>query len=161
MKTMRCIVMLFTITLFLSACGNDFLTLTPKDTVTESAFFKTQEDALSALAGVYATLQDEAAFANVRNAADIEWAMTGDFYEMDRSANRIELHSLRLPANNTILRDVYSRAYIGISRANVVIGRIPDMDIEQSVKDQIVGQALFIRGLYYYNLVHFFGKFHF
>lgn len=157
MKTMRCIVMLFTITLFLSACGNDFLTLTPKDTVTESAFFKTQEDALSALAGVYATLQDEAAFANVRNAADIEWAMTGDFYEMDRSANRIELHSLRLPANNTILRDVYSRAYIGISRANVVIGRIPDMDIEQSVKDQIVGQALFIRGLYYYNLVHFFG----
>lgn len=151
------IVMLFIITLLLSSCGNDFLTLTPKDVVTESAFFKTQEDALSALAGVYATLQDEAAFANVRNAADIEWAMTGDFYEMDRSANRIELHSLRLPANNTILRDVYSRAYIGISRANVVIERVPDMDIEQSVKDQIVGQALFIRGLYYYNLVHFFG----
>ena len=145
------------VTIFLSSCGNDFLTLTPKDTVTESGFFITEEDANSALAGVYATLQDEAAFANVRNAADIEWAMTGDLYEMDRSANRIELHSLRLPANNTILRDVYSRAYIGISRANVVLERIPQMDIDQAVKDLILGQALFIRGLYYYNLVHFFG----
>lgn len=143
------------VTIFLSSCGNDFLTLTPKDTVTESGFFITEEDANSALAGVYATLQDEAAFANVRNAADIEWAMTGDLYEMDRSANRIELHSLRLPANNTILRDVYSRAYIGISRANVVLERIPQMDIDQAVKDLILGQALFIRGLYYYNLVHF------
>lgn len=145
------------VTIFFSACGNDFLTLTPKDSVTESGFFITEEDAYSALTGVYATLQDEAAFANVRNAADIEWAITGDLYEMDRSANRIELHSLRLPANNTILRDVYSRAYIGISRANVVLERIPHMNIDQSVKDLIHGQALFIRGLYYYNLVHFFG----
>ena len=73
--------------------------------------FITQEDAYSALAGVYATLQNEATFTNVRNAADIEWAITGDLYEMDRSANRIELHSLRFPASNTILRDIYQNSY--------------------------------------------------
>jgi hypothetical protein len=60
------------IVIFFGACGDDFLTLTPKSSVTESGFFITEEDAWSALAGVYATLQDEAAFSNVRNAADIE-----------------------------------------------------------------------------------------
>lgn len=140
-----------------SSCGDDFLSLSSKDTVTESAFFITQEDAYSALAGVYATLQNEATFTNVRNAADIEWAITGDLYEMDRSANRIELHSLRFPASNTILRDIYQNSYLGISRANVVVDKISKSPISQETKDQIIGQALFIRGLYYYNLVHFFG----
>lgn len=121
-----------------SSCGDDFLTLSSKkDTVTESAFFITQEDAYSALAGVYATLQNEATFTNVRNAADIEWAITGDLYEMDRSANRIELYSLRFPASNTILRDIYQNSYLGISRANVVIDKISKSPISQETKDQI------------------------
>lgn len=157
MKSIYRTLLFLSVIALLASCGDDFLTLTPKDTVTESGFFITEEDAHSAVAGIYATLQDEAAFTNVRNAADIEWAMTGDLYEMDRSANRIELHSLRLPANNTILRDVYSRAYLGISHANVVISRIPAMEIDPAVKETILGQALFLRGLYYYNLVHYFG----
>lgn len=157
MNSIKRIFLYLSVVIFLGACGDDFLTLTPKSTVTESGFFITEEDAWSALAGVYATLQDEAAFSNVRNASDIEWAITGDLYEMDRSANRIELHSLRLPANNTILQAVYQRAYIGISRANVVIDRVPEMNINADAKELILGQALFIRGLYYYNLVHYFG----
>lgn len=149
--------LLLSLLMFIWCCGDSFLSLTPQDTVTESGFFITIEDANSALAGVYASLQDEAAFANVRNAADIEYAITGDFYEMDRSANRIELHSLRFPANNTILEAVYQRAYLGISRANTVIERVPQMDIDENAKDLIIGQALFLRGLYYYNLAHYFG----
>lgn len=157
MKTKYIILILISISICCASCGDSFLTLSPKDSVTDADFFKTEADAQSALIGVYASLQHEAAFTNIRNASDIEWAMTGDLYEMDRSANRIELHSLRLPANNSIIRDIYERAYFGISRANVVINRTEQMDLPSEVKEEIIGQALFLRGLYYYNLVHYFG----
>lgn len=155
MKTIYKVLICFSVIFGLNGCGDDFLSLTSKDTVTESGFFLTEDDAQSALIGVYATLQNEAAF--MRNAADIEWAITGDLYEMDRSTKRIELHTLQFPANNTNLLDVYNMSYQGISRANVVIDKVAEMTIDESVKTQILGQAQFIRGLYYYNLVQYFG----
>lgn len=149
---------LFLATLLCLACSDDFLSLSPKDTLIEDEFFLNISDAEAALTGVYATLQKEEAFSNVRDAADIEWAVSGDMYEMDGSANRIELHSLALPSTNTILRDVYSAAYQGISRANVVIAKVIAMEEgEEETKKQIIAQAKFIRALFYYRLVTYFG----
>jgi len=149
---------LFLATLLCLACSDDFLSLSPKDTLIEDEFFLNISDAEAALTGVYATLQKEEAFSNVRDAADIEWAISGDMYEMDGSANRIELHSLALPSTNTILRDVYSAAYQGISRANVVIAKVVGMgEGEEETKKQIIAQAKFIRALFYYRLVTYFG----
>ncbi|WP_270087783.1 RagB/SusD family nutrient uptake outer membrane protein [Sphingobacterium sp. SYP-B4668] len=139
-------------------CSDSFLSLKPTDIVIEEEFFKNTSDAEAALLGVYSTLQREETFSNVRDAADIEWAISGDMYEMDGSANRIELHSLTLPSTNTILRDVYTAAYNGIARANLVIKKVQDMgEGDQGVKDRIIGQAKFIRALYYYRLVTYFG----
>lgn len=108
--------------------------------------------------GAYGALQKEEAFTNVRDAADIEWAISGDMYEMDGSANRIELHSLAFPSTNTILRDMYTAAYLGISRANVVIAKVSAMaDGDALAKKQIIGQAKFLRALFYYRLVTYFG----
>ena len=58
-----------------TACSDSFLTLTPKDVLTDANFFLTESDAQAALIGTYAVLQREETFTNVRDAADIEWAM--------------------------------------------------------------------------------------
>src|SRR5690606_7987734 len=74
------------------------------------------------------------------------------------SANRIELHSLALPSTNTILRDVYSSAYQGIRRANVVIAKVVGIDEgEEETKNKIIAQAKIIRPLFYNRLVTYFG----
>lgn len=141
-----------------TACSDSFLSLSPTDTLVEDKFFANISDAEAALVGVYGSLQKEEAFSNVRDAADIEWAISGDMYEMDRSANRIELHSLVFPATNTILRDVYTAAYIGIGRANMVISKVSGMkDVDEKSKSKIIAQAKFIRALFYYRLVTYFG----
>ncbi|MDB5262709.1 MAG: RagB/SusD protein, partial [Adhaeribacter sp.] len=133
-----------------AACSDDFLTLVPKDVLTDANFFLSESDAQAALIGVYDMLQREQTFTNVRDAADIEWAITGDMYEMDGSSNRIELHSLNLPSSNTILLDVYQGAYQGIGRANMVIGRVGKMEnLDAIKKDLILAQAKFLRGLFY------------
>ncbi|KQS33875.1 RagB/SusD family nutrient uptake outer membrane protein [Dyadobacter sp. Leaf189] len=148
----------FLVATTLASCGDQFLTLTPKDVLTDANFFITESDAQASLTGIYAILQREETFSNVRDAADIEWAMAGDMYEMDGSANRIELHSLSLPSNNTILRDVYQGAYQGIGRANIVIGRVSAMtNLDPAKQASIVAQAKFLRSLFYYRLVSYWG----
>ncbi len=146
------------LTLGTMSCGDDFLTLTPKDLLTDVTFFLTESDAQAALAGVYSVLQREETFSNIRDAADIEWAISGDLYEMDGAVARIELHSLSLPPSNTHIRNAYQGAYQGIGRANVVIGRVGEMkNIDERVKSLILAQAKFLRGLFYYRLVNYFG----
>lgn len=141
-----------------ASCSDDFLTLAPKDVLTDANFFLTESDAQAALIGVYDMLQREQTFSNVRDAADIEWAISGDMYEMDGSANRIELHSLNLPSSNTILLDVYQGAYQGIGRANIVLNRVDKMEnLDATTRDLILAQARFLRGLFYYRLANYFG----
>ncbi len=157
MKIIRNIV-LFALIGSATACSDDFLTLAPTDILVEDKFFSSISDAEAALVGVYSSLQKEETFSNVRDAADIEWAISGDMYEMDGSASRIELHSLAFPSSNTILRDVYTAAYLGISRANTVIAKVSAMsEGDETARKQIVAQAKFIRALYYYRLVTYFG----
>lgn len=145
------------ICLLITGCTKDFLTLQPRDTLTSDNFFITENDAQAALIGVYNILERETGFSNVRDAADIEWSISGDMEEEDGSANRVELQTLNFPASNTILRDVYEAAYLGIGRANIVIGRVAKMDLPDNVKNGIVAQALFLRGLFYYRLANYWG----
>jgi len=140
------------------SCGKGFLTLTPTDLLTDENFFLTESDAQNSLTGVYAALQSEQSFDNVRDAADIEWQMSGDLYGMDGNLDRVTIASLILPPSNTIIRDIYQSAYQGIGRANVTIERVSLMkDLDSNVKSLIIAQAKFLRGLYYYRLVNYFG----
>jgi|GEM_PF-418584 len=143
---------------FIFSCGDSFLTLTPKDELTDLNFFQTESDAQQALTGVYGQLQPNETFGVSIDAADIEWAMSGDLYEMDGSAARIEIHSLALPASNTKIRDLYMQTYVGVSRANFTISRVGKMEnLDPEKKAQIIAQAKFLRGIFYYRLANYFG----
>lgn len=141
-----------------SSCGDEFLTLTPKDQLTDLNFFQTESDAQQALTGVYGQLQPNETYGVSIDAADFEWAMSGDLYEMDGSAARIEIHTLALPASNTKIRDMYQQTYTGVSRANFTISRVSQMEeLDADVKEKILAQAKFLRAIYYYRLVNYFG----
>ncbi len=141
-----------------SSCSDSFLTLTPKDQLTDANFFLTESDAQAALTGVYGQLQPNETYGVSIDAADIEWAMSGDLYEMDGSAARIEIHTLNLPASNTKIRDMYLQTYVGVSRANFTISRVGQMEnLQEEIKSKIVAQAKFLRAIYYYRLVNYFG----
>lgn len=143
---------------FFFSCRKDFLTLSPRDLTTDISFFRTEADAQNSLNGVYASLQAEQAFGNVRDAADIDWQMSGDLYGMDGDITRVNIASLILPPNNTTIRDVYSGAYQGIGRANVTIERVGAMDkLDPQVKSLIIAQAKYLRGMFYYRLANYFG----
>lgn len=142
----------------LISCTDDFLTLSPTDTLTDDNFFVTEADAESALMAVYNQLTLQSTWGNVHNSAYIEWGITGDMYEMDRSQARIELHTLRFPSTNAHLRELYRDNYQGIARANTVIANVAEMEeIDPDAQASIIAQARYLRGMFYYNLVTHFG----
>ncbi|HYH57027.1 MAG TPA: RagB/SusD family nutrient uptake outer membrane protein, partial [Anseongella sp.] len=58
-----------------------------------------------------------------------------------------------------VLYDFWSNYYTGISRANIMIGAIPALtDMPEDLKNVRIGEARFLRGLFYFYLVQTFGK---
>jgi hypothetical protein len=49
--------------------------------------------------------------------------------------------------------------YIGISRCNVVIGKLKDTDVvmSESTRNRLLGEVSFLRGFYYFQLARFYG----
>lgn len=67
------------------------------------------------------------------------------------------LEFLRIDSQNTFVKDMWVNCYAGISRANAAINNIPQITMDETLKNRRIGEAKFLRALYYFNLVRFFG----
>ncbi|TBW30349.1 RagB/SusD family nutrient uptake outer membrane protein [Gramella sp. KN1008] len=54
-------------------------------------------------------------------------------------------------------RNLWENHYQGIARANRAILLLPDVDIEDDLKNRLLGEARFLRGLMYFRMVQMFG----
>ena len=52
----------------------------------------------------------------------------------------------------------FKYCYIGINRANTVIERVSGGNLNETVKNRVVGEALFLRAWNYFNLVRAYGR---
>lgn len=113
--------------------------------------------ARAARAGMYDALQDDSyyggdfIFFGDLSAEDVEH--TGTF----TSYRQIDQNDLT--SDNGGIEDVWDALYIAIGRANIVIDRVPNVALLDPVeRDQILGEAHFIRALTYHNLVKLWGE---
>ncbi|WPV64080.1 RagB/SusD family nutrient uptake outer membrane protein [Chitinophaga sp. LS1] len=146
--------------LFAAACNK--LEEDPNSIVTASQFYKTQSDAVSAVAAVYSTLNTDAAGDFVIYGRDLN-LLTGngsDDQIFSPSNTNTDVRALGtatyVPANDRIKKN-WQQHYFGISRANVAIDNIPNIDFDTTLRARLVREAKFIRGLLYFNIVRFWG----
>jgi starch-binding outer membrane protein, SusD/RagB family len=141
----------------LVAC-KDFLEEDVRSTIVTDTFYQTESDAQAALLGVY----DMVASFNLYNNA-IWWM--ADLSTDDASpgpgvnnVNILQIEAYTHGAINDRIELHYRGSYIGINRANAVIARVPQAaQVSAESKKRIVAQAKFMRALFYFNLVRFFG----
>lgn len=148
----------------LSGCEN-FLNVNPETAVTPNNFFETQSDFEQAVNGAYAPLQ------LVYDTRDVfgtggDWMLaemrsdnTHFTFNVDnRGAVTSEnIATFLVEANNLIVADKYNNNYQIISRANEVLAQIDQADFDQSAKDRLKGETLYLRALAYFDLVKNFG----
>ena len=54
-------------------------------------------------------------------------------------------------------RNLWENHYLGIARANQAVILLPDVDIDEDLKNRLLGEARFLRGLMYFRMVQMFG----
>ena len=54
--------------------------------------------------------------------------------------------------------DVWRDCYIGIFRANQVLDNVPEIEMNQELKNRLLGEAYFLRAYFYYNLALLWGN---
>ena len=64
----------------------------------------------------------------------------------------------QIRADNETVDDIWNAIYDGINRVNNIIEKVPpSADLDEDEKNEILGEAHFLRALHYHNLVKFFG----
>src|SRR5699024_5532362 len=75
----------------------------------------------------------------------------------DGGASNWELQELRPRPDNAEVTTAFRYGYIGINRTNSILAYVPEIQMEEAAKNQILGEAYFLRALHYFNLVRLFG----
>ena len=146
--------------IFLFACQKDLLEKKPIIGVTEDNFYKTEADAISAVNGAYAALQFE-----LTPAGHFRW-FWGDIMSDDTekggsgandAPNLAALENFKGPTNTDYLEAEWAANYEGIYRANVVLERVPPIEMDEAKKAQVLGEARTIRAWFNFLQVTYFG----
>jgi hypothetical protein len=142
----------------LTGCGKDYLELTPRNAASTENFYQNQTDAIQATNSVYAQLQQAGMFNHSLWGMDM--MSDNSFVGGGGAGDGIEFQQLdnfTIPSSNPVITDHFQRAYLGIGAANQVLLRVPSITMDAAIKDRCLGEAEFLRALYYFYLVRSFG----
>lgn len=136
----------------------DILETQPPDSINSANFFTTEDDAIAAINGAYQPLQWPKLYNMRMWTTDIIAgnSVVGAGGGTDGIETKNLADFVALSSNPGVL-DLWRGPWPGILRANLVLANVPGMNIDESLKSRILGEAHFLRALYYFNLVRFFG----
>lgn len=144
------------IILFSFACNN-LLDRDPLGRLDADAFFKTADDAIQAVNAAYQPLlisNENNNFYWVFGTVASDEALAGG----DGSrAGIIEVDVFNHSASTQELNDFWKLNYKGIVQANTVVDKTPLIEADETLKNRIIGEALFLRGWYHFVLTQVFG----
>ena len=153
---MKNLISVLLISSFLLITSCDILNQQPQTAISEDNAIRNEKSAQSALNGLYSQLQSGDYYGDnlqiiTSVSSDISQSVgTWDFYR--------EMDTYVTVPGNLENRNLWSEAYATVNHANNIIAEVSNLDnLSQDMKDQIVGEAYFIRALAYFDLTRTFG----
>lgn len=152
----RLSMLLCTVTAISLAACNSLLDTDPIDQLPEDTAITTPEGARSALIGAYNSLESSSYYGGdlllMGDAGSDDALWVGIYNQYD------DADKFRLRADNSFVSGIWSSIFSAIHRVNVILDRVPQVNgLDPAERDQILGEAHFLRGLHYFNLVRYFG----
>ncbi|RWY54056.1 RagB/SusD family nutrient uptake outer membrane protein [Mucilaginibacter gilvus] len=143
-----------------TSCKKDFINLVPEDSLSPETFFQTDDQLEQAVAAAYVPLRD--LLINDYHTSEMRSDNTHYIPNPNNRGTatvyRENVSDWNNDANNDYVNAVYYHCYTGISRSNIVIGRIPQAaKATVAGKARADGQAKFLRAWNYFKLVRLFG----
>jgi hypothetical protein len=135
-----------------------FLTTEVVGNYPETQFYKTQQQAILAINAAYRPLIFTSSsqnrlwvFGDVASDDAVKGGIPGD----EADIGLIDQFNIS-PINGNLGYE-WGTLYEGISRCNIVLARVPSIDMDKALQARILAEAKFLRSWYYFMLVNIFG----
>ncbi|MXO03704.1 RagB/SusD family nutrient uptake outer membrane protein [Flavobacterium sp. HBTb2-11-1] len=141
----------------LGSCSEDFVTINPQGKFDTDTYFSNEQQCYAALIGVYDPMRKNTG--GFENMVAMLNAGSDDFYAGGGSSTdgtgiqNFSTHSL---SSITIPGSYWNDHYQGISRANILLSKLPAASMNDAVRNRFAAEAKTLRALYYFNLVRMF-----
>ncbi len=155
-KIKQILIALVLLPVFISC--EDFLDEDLQGVYSSKTFYETPEQAITAVNATYVP----ASFREINNclwvfgdvASDdaIKGGNPGDQSEIEF------IDDFSVTPDNGFVEFIWQHYYEGISRANQVILNVPKINMNDDLRNRIVGEAKFLRAYYYFHLVNIYGS---
>jgi starch-binding outer membrane protein, SusD/RagB family len=153
---MKKIVIIFSVLLLFISCKK-FLKEEPSSFLSNTNFYKNEGDAVAALNGVFSPMQAQTYYGRT------SWLiseLTGECLTVgaNPTSDRLTLSNYTATGSNGEITNWWRNIYSLINRTNDVIANVPGIAMDTTAKNNIVGNARFLRALGYFELVRSFGE---
>jgi len=137
----------------LTSCSEDFLNLPSQEDLTTAVYFQTEADFEAAVNGIYATMRGWYGYRGDVGTSPL--LIIGDVHSDNsrytfnpdyRAVQGVEEPADFVPDPQRF-SGYWNNFYEWISACNNIIGYIDDVDFDADAKDNLKGQALFIRAM--------------
>jgi starch-binding outer membrane protein, SusD/RagB family len=125
---------------------------------TSATFYKTADQAVMAINSAYNDLlfnnTDNCiwVFGDVASDDAVKGSLAGDQLDIQY------IDQFNVVSSNSVLLNAWLRYYDAITRANIVLYRVPAISMDANLKARILGEAKYIRAHMYFYLVNIFGS---
>lgn len=153
MKTLyKIFIALFLISTTLASCKK-FLDTEPQDFFTNENFYTDSIQLNTALVSIYSVLQETPLYGGriIRNGFDVDDGFVGI------TVNKYDAAYYDVPTTEPNIASFWEACYKGIDKANSLLENINKPVISEGNRNAIKGEALFLRGYFYFLLVRNFG----
>jgi len=123
--------------------------------ISKENFYQNANDAEAAIYGIYNRLTNENVYG--RWYFDLIH-LTDDQVTIHRNPLFIQMDDFNYAADHAYIEDLWTGLYSVINTANVCIGRIPSIDMDEDTKNSYVAEARCIRASIYFTLVRLWGS---
>lgn len=144
--------------LSLYSCNDDFLEVKPSGTYLEDNYYKDEAQAYTGVVAAYDVVRKQSG--GFENMISILNAGSDDFYAGGGSSTDgagIQSWSNYTINPTLIPMSYWSDFYQGVFRTNVLLAKLPNVNMDEAVKARFTAEAKALRGYYYFQLVTMFG----
>lgn len=144
--------------MILSTSCEDFVDIDPpRNQIIRETIYTDDESAMAAIIGIYSEMTNESSIITTQSNLFEGWC-SDEFFIFSFSAPELEFFNNELTSTNSIVGGNWDQAYKFIHYSNAVLeGLAASENISEITKQQLTGEARFIRALTHFYLVNVFG----
>jgi hypothetical protein len=138
-------------------CSEDFIDLAPPSDLNANDFYSSASEFNLAVNATYENLRSGGMYGGLFRPCEMRSDNTFATWVSGSSFDLTSIYTFDVNSANTYIHAWWNDMYEGIMRCNIITDRIGDVDMDETIKKQYIGEASFIRALTYFHLVRLFG----